>query len=91
MLIEVPMFDGLQPRHWKYDIDGDRVLTLLLDRAGESVNSLSREVLEELASLIERIQIDPPGVTTKWHTQPGGHLSFRRKCRLQANAHRGIR
>ena len=54
------MFDGLQPRHWKYEIDGDRVLTLLLDRAGESVNSLSREVLEELGSLIERIQIEPP-------------------------------
>ena len=50
------MFDGLQPRHWKYEIDGDRVLTLLLDRAGASVNSLSREVLEEPGSLIDRIQ-----------------------------------
>jgi len=54
------MFEGLRPRHWKHELDGDRVLTLLLDRAGESVNSLSREVLEELDSLIERIRIEPP-------------------------------
>ena len=69
------MFDGLQPRHWKYEIDGDRVLTLLLDRAGESVNSLSREVLEELSSLIERILIEPPKAVILRSAKPAGFIA----------------
>jgi 3-hydroxyacyl-CoA dehydrogenase/enoyl-CoA hydratase/3-hydroxybutyryl-CoA epimerase len=54
------MFDGLRLRHWNCQLDAERHLTLTLDRAGESVNSLSREVLEELGSILERIQIEPP-------------------------------
>ncbi len=83
------MFDGLQPRHWKYDIDGDRVLTLLLDRAGESVNSLSREVLEELASLIERIQIDPPKAVILRSAKSAGFIAGADIREFRAFAERG--
>ena len=54
------MFDGLRLRHWNCQLDAERHLTLTLDRAGESVNSLAREVLEELGNILERIQIEPP-------------------------------
>ncbi len=54
------MFEGLRFRHWRPEPDADGVLVLTLDRQGESANSLGREVLEELGSLVERIAIEPP-------------------------------
>ena len=42
------MFDGLRFRHWQPSLRPDGVVVLTLDRAGESVNALSREVLDEL-------------------------------------------
>ena len=54
------MFEGLRFRHWRPEHGADGILVLTLDRAGSSVNALSREVLEELGSLVERIAIEPP-------------------------------
>jgi 3-hydroxyacyl-CoA dehydrogenase/enoyl-CoA hydratase/3-hydroxybutyryl-CoA epimerase len=54
------MFEGLKPRHWRAEAGADGVITLTLDRAGESANSLGREVLDELGLLLERIAIEPP-------------------------------
>lgn len=54
------MFEGLKPRHWRAEAGADGVITLTLDRAGESANSLGREVLDELDLLLERIAIEPP-------------------------------
>ncbi|KGM52419.1 3-hydroxyacyl-CoA dehydrogenase [Lysobacter concretionis Ko07 = DSM 16239] len=53
-------FDGLRARHWHAEMRADGVLVLSLDRAGETVNALSQDVLIELDALIERIAIDPP-------------------------------
>lgn len=47
-------------RHWRLDSDMDEVAWLTLDRAGERANSLSSEVLEELSSLIDRLEANPP-------------------------------
>lgn len=69
------MFDGLKPHHWKFDLDADRVLTLWFDRQGESVNSLSREVLDELSGIIERIQIDPPRAVILRSAKPAGFIA----------------
>ena len=39
------MFEGLRFQHWRSDQDADGIVTLTLDRAGTSVNALSRAVL----------------------------------------------
>ncbi len=43
---------GSHLRHWHLSRDSDNILYARLDRANERVNSLSREVLEELEELI---------------------------------------
>lgn len=60
------MFDGLRLVHWKPDRRSDGYLVLTLDRADESVNALSRGVIDELDSMLERIAIDlPKGVVIR--------------------------
>ncbi len=54
------MFDGLRLVHWKHDRRNDGFLILTLDRADENVNALSREVMDELEAMIERIAFEPP-------------------------------
>ncbi|HET9817654.1 MAG TPA: 3-hydroxyacyl-CoA dehydrogenase NAD-binding domain-containing protein, partial [Rhodanobacteraceae bacterium] len=54
------MFDGLRFSHWKASTGADRVLVLTLERAGSSVNALSRAVLDELDALLERVAIGKP-------------------------------
>lgn len=54
------MFEGLRFRHWSSEQDAEGIVVLSFDRAGESVNTFSREALEELGELIERISFDPP-------------------------------
>ncbi|MEO7252421.1 MAG: enoyl-CoA hydratase-related protein, partial [Arenimonas sp.] len=54
------MFDGLRLVNWKFESRSDGFLILTLDRAGETVNSLSREVIDELDAMVERIALEPP-------------------------------
>lgn len=54
------MFDGLRFKHWRPELRDDRVVVLTFDRADSSVNTLAREVLEELEQLVERIAIEKP-------------------------------
>ncbi|MGH8235214.1 MAG: 3-hydroxyacyl-CoA dehydrogenase NAD-binding domain-containing protein [Rhodanobacteraceae bacterium] len=54
------MFDGLRFSHWKVSNNRDGVLVLTLDRAGSSVNALSRAVLDELDAMLERVAIEKP-------------------------------
>jgi 3-hydroxyacyl-CoA dehydrogenase/enoyl-CoA hydratase/3-hydroxybutyryl-CoA epimerase len=57
------MFEGLRFKHWHASADDNGIVLLALDRAGSSVNALSRDVLDELAAMVERLAIDrPPGV-----------------------------
>ncbi len=54
------MFEGLRFSHWQAETDGGGIVVLTLDRAGASVNSLNRAVLDELAQIVERLSFDPP-------------------------------
>ncbi len=47
-------------RNWSLDTDMDGVCWLTLDREGESANSLSKDVLEELGEIVTRLENDPP-------------------------------
>jgi 3-hydroxyacyl-CoA dehydrogenase/enoyl-CoA hydratase/3-hydroxybutyryl-CoA epimerase len=46
--------------HWRLVTDADGVSWLALDKAGASTNSLSREVMEELAAILGDIASAPP-------------------------------
>jgi len=46
--------------HWKIDLDGEGILWLGLDRADREVNTLSRDVLEELDRRLDEIQLRQP-------------------------------
>ncbi|HKE49170.1 MAG TPA: 3-hydroxyacyl-CoA dehydrogenase NAD-binding domain-containing protein [Rhodanobacteraceae bacterium] len=54
------MFEGLRFKHWRSERDADGIVTLTLDRAGMPVNALSREVVDELAEIVERLSFEPP-------------------------------
>jgi len=47
-------------RNWRLEYDLDRVCWLTIDRAGESANSLSSEVLTELENIVSRLEKDHP-------------------------------
>ncbi len=47
-------------RNWSLETDMDGVCWLTLDREGESANSLSKAVLEELGEIVTRLENDPP-------------------------------
>jgi 3-hydroxyacyl-CoA dehydrogenase/enoyl-CoA hydratase/3-hydroxybutyryl-CoA epimerase len=47
-------------RHWRLTHDRDNILYARLDRAGERVNALSREVLEEFDQLISLVEREAP-------------------------------
>lgn len=54
------MFEGLRFQHWQPLGGEDGILVLTLDRAGRSVNALGREVMDELAEIVERLSFEPP-------------------------------
>ncbi len=54
------MFEGLRFQHWQCAPSAEGILVLTLDRAGSSVNALSRAVLDELSEIIERVSFEPP-------------------------------
>ncbi|KFN47611.1 hypothetical protein N787_08615 [Arenimonas metalli CF5-1] len=58
--METAMFDGLRLAHWRADPRPDGILVLTLDRADQNVNALSRAVLDELESMVERIALELP-------------------------------
>ncbi|HVI26442.1 MAG TPA: 3-hydroxyacyl-CoA dehydrogenase NAD-binding domain-containing protein [Xanthomonadaceae bacterium] len=53
-------FAGLRFAHWQVSSHGEGIVVATLDRAGESVNALSQDVLIELGTLVERLAIEPP-------------------------------
>jgi len=55
-----------QPKHWRREIDGQAVCWLTLDRAGAAVNTLSSEVLAELAGELDELErLDCRGVVIR--------------------------
>src|SRR6185503_4749425 len=56
----------LQPKHWRRQIDQQSVCWLTLDRAGTTANTLSAEVLAELAAELDEIErLDCRGLVIK--------------------------
>ncbi len=66
------MFEGLRFNHWKTSEGDDGVVTLTLDRAGSSVNAISRAVLDELEQIVERLAIEKPAGVIIHSAKPSG-------------------
>lgn len=47
-------------KHWRLDYDQDGICWLTIDRAGESQNSLSQEVMTELEQIVGQLEKEPP-------------------------------
>ncbi|HEY8385185.1 MAG TPA: 3-hydroxyacyl-CoA dehydrogenase NAD-binding domain-containing protein [Porticoccaceae bacterium] len=47
-------------RHWTLTRDGDDTAWLVLDRQGASVNAIDEAVLDELASVLDVLDLEPP-------------------------------
>ncbi|MBI2970595.1 MAG: enoyl-CoA hydratase/isomerase family protein [Gammaproteobacteria bacterium] len=47
-------------RHWRLESDADQLIWCHLDVAGESANVLSRDVLGELASVVDQLEKESP-------------------------------
>ncbi|MGN6512902.1 MAG: 3-hydroxyacyl-CoA dehydrogenase NAD-binding domain-containing protein [Lysobacteraceae bacterium] len=68
-------FAGLRFAHWQVESHGEGIVVVTLDRAGESVNALSQDVLIELGTLIERLAIDPPRGVVFRSGKPSGFVA----------------
>jgi 3-hydroxyacyl-CoA dehydrogenase/enoyl-CoA hydratase/3-hydroxybutyryl-CoA epimerase len=69
------MFEGLRFSHWKTERGTDGIVVLSFDRAGSSVNTLARAVLDELAEIIERLAIEPPKGVVIRSAKPAGFIA----------------
>jgi len=68
----IPMFEGLRFNHWKTSLDDSGIVTLSLDRAGSKVNAISRDVLDELGQIVERLAIEKPAGVLIHSAKPFG-------------------
>ena len=66
------MFEGLRFNHWKTQTGDDGIVLLSLDRANSSVNAISREVLDELEQIVERLAIEKPAGVIIHSAKPSG-------------------
>src|SRR5262245_2902092 len=69
---------GLPPgpwKHWRLARDEDGVAWLLIDRQGASANTLSEEVINELADVLGTIENDPPKALVIRSAKPGGFIA----------------
>jgi 3-hydroxyacyl-CoA dehydrogenase / enoyl-CoA hydratase / 3-hydroxybutyryl-CoA epimerase len=69
------MFEGLRFSHWRTEIDAERIVTLTFDRAGSSVNTFNRAVLDELAQIVERLAFEPPKGVIVSSGKPAGFIA----------------
>ena len=61
-------------RNWRLESDLDDVCWLTLDRAGESANSLSREVLTELEEIVTHLERNHPRGLVLQSGKPGSFI-----------------
>ena len=66
------MFEGLRFKHWKTHVGDDGIVVLTFDREGASANALSREVLDELDTIVERLAIENPRGVVIHSAKPSG-------------------
>ena len=66
-------------QHWQLEVDSDGIAWATLDKAGESTNSLSSVVMNELGLLLDQLETYPP----KGSSQTG---RVRNRCKRAVQA-----
>jgi 3-hydroxyacyl-CoA dehydrogenase/enoyl-CoA hydratase/3-hydroxybutyryl-CoA epimerase len=61
-------------RNWRLETDMDGILWLSIDRAGESANSLSRDVLTELEDIVSHLERNHPRGMVLQSGKPGSFI-----------------
>jgi 3-hydroxyacyl-CoA dehydrogenase/enoyl-CoA hydratase/3-hydroxybutyryl-CoA epimerase len=54
------MMNATSTQHWQLEVDADGIAWATLDKAGESTNSLSSAVMNELGQILDQLQVYPP-------------------------------
>ncbi|GAB2182362.1 3-hydroxyacyl-CoA dehydrogenase NAD-binding domain-containing protein [Denitratisoma sp. agr-D3] len=57
---DIPQKNGQQWQHWQLSRDEQGIAWLVLDKAGENANSLSKAVMAELGSVLDHLNTHPP-------------------------------
>lgn len=61
-------------KHWRLSRDADGIAWLAIDRQGESVNSLSHDVLHELSAVIDHVSAKPSRGMILYSAKPGSFI-----------------
>ncbi|MBI4741260.1 MAG: enoyl-CoA hydratase/isomerase family protein [Betaproteobacteria bacterium] len=56
----MPNMDTNNTQHWQLEVGADGIAWATLDKAGESANSLSAEVMDELGQILDQLEVYPP-------------------------------
>ena len=57
---DIPQQNAQQWQHWRLNRDDQGIAWLVLDKAGENANSLSKAVMAELGSVLDALDAAPP-------------------------------
>ncbi|TNE93503.1 3-hydroxyacyl-CoA dehydrogenase NAD-binding domain-containing protein [Porticoccus sp.] len=69
------MTENTEFRHWQLKRDAEDIAWLVLDREGEKVNSLSREVLLELDAILAKLEEDLPRGLVIYSAKKSGFIA----------------
>ncbi|MCB1934011.1 MAG: enoyl-CoA hydratase/isomerase family protein, partial [Candidatus Accumulibacter sp.] len=67
--------DSSACRSWRLEVDSAGLAWATLDKAGETANSLSSEVMNELAAILDRLDSDPPKGLIFRSGKPAGFIA----------------
>ena len=62
-------------KHWKLSVDSDQIAWLLIDRDGESTNTLSQDVIAEFDSILDKLTADTPRGLVIMSAKKGGFIA----------------
>ncbi len=62
-------------KDWHWNVDADSIAWLRADRAGETLNSLSERVLDELAQIVDQIEVARPAGLVILSDKPSGFIA----------------
>ena len=57
---DLTIMSAINCQHWQLNIDPQGIAWATLDKAGESANSLSSDVMNELAQILDALDAKPP-------------------------------
>ena len=84
---------NLNLQHWRLDVDAEGITWAVLDKAGESANSLSRAVIPSVSHagfpLISAFTVSPTTVSFTWFHSPAftrpALLAFGKRIRFTSS------